>query len=189
MSKRIVLMSVLLTMVVSLAGMSAGADDVIINTSGATPFLYEGRSYIPLKSTASFLGAQLRWDAEKGQAVITYNGEDLILTPNSLKGLLADKPVVLPSPSVVVGGVTYVPTGALRKFYNIPVEWDGTKSEVKIKGPSGWGTMKTSSRPAWHGGPPPWSPAWGWRGHGAPGHPTNAKPNVNRKIKGNKKDN
>lgn len=98
MSKIIFLMSVLLTMVVSLAGMSAGADNVIIDTFGATPFLYEALSYIPLNSTASFLGAPLRWDAERGQAVITYKGEDLVLTPNSLEALLAGQPVVLPSP-------------------------------------------------------------------------------------------
>ncbi|MCX6343874.1 MAG: copper amine oxidase N-terminal domain-containing protein [Armatimonadetes bacterium] len=170
MSKRIVLMSVLLTMVVSLAGISASADNVTINTSGATAFLYEGLSYLPLKSTASFLGAPLRWDAEKGQAIITYEGQDLVLTPNSLKALHAGQPVVLPSPSVVVDGVTYVPIGVFKKFYNIPVEWDKAKSEVKVKGPSGWGIVKASSRPPWHGGPPPWAPAWGKRGYGPQGH-------------------
>ena len=209
MSKRIVLMSVLLTMMVSLAGMSASAIDM----SGATAFLYEGLSYLPLNSTVSFLGAQLRWDAAKGQAVVTYNGEDLVLTPNSLKALYAGQPVVLPSPPVVLNGVTYVPTAALTKFYNVPVAWDAAKSEVKIKGPNGWSTVKASSRAPWHGGPPPWAPAWGRRGHsapghtsnvkpsgsgkgkawgqrahGAPGHPSNGKANGNGKAKGNKKD-
>lgn len=183
MSKRIVLMSVLLTMVVSLAGMSASA----IDTSGATAFLYEGRSYVPLNSTASFLGAPVRWDAEKGQAVLTYKGEDLVLTPNSPKALHAGQPVVLSSPPVVVDGVTYVPTEALRKFYNVPVGWDGARSEVKIKGPSGWRTMKASSRAPWHGGPPPWAPAWGQRGYGTPGHPSSVKLSGSGKARGNKK--
>ena len=184
MSKRIVLISILLTMVVSLAGVSAVA--ATFYTSGGTPFVYQGRTYVPVKSTASFLGAPLRWDAEKGQTVITYKGEDLVLTPNSRKALFAGKPVTLPSPPVVVRGVTYVPTEAFRKYYNVPVAWDGAKSEVKIKGPNGWRTMKASSRSPWHGGPPPWAPAWGQRGYGTPGHPSDVK--ANGKVKSNKKN-
>ena len=98
MSKRIMLITVVLTMVVSLACISAGADNVTINTSGTTPFLYEGHSYLPLKSVASFLDAPLRWDAAKGQAVITYNGQDLALTPGNANALFKGQPVVLPSP-------------------------------------------------------------------------------------------
>jgi len=179
MSKRIFLMSVMLTMVVSLAGMSAGA--ATIDTSAVTSFLYQGLSYLPLKSTASFLGAPLRWDAATGQAIITYNGQDLALTPNSLKALYAGQPVELTSPPVVVDGVTYIPTDALKRFYKVPVTWDAAKSEVRIEGPSGWRTMKASSRAPWHGGPPPWAPAWGRRGYNGKGHPGDAKPRGNGK--------
>lgn len=184
MSNRTVLMSVWLTMMVSLAALTASTANVVIDTSGTTPFVYEGRSYVPLKSTASFLGAPLRWDAEKGQAVITYEDQDLALTPNSRKALHAGRPVVLPSPPVVVDGVTYVPAEAFTKFFNVPVEWDRSTSEVKIKGPSGWGTMKANSRPSWHGGPPPWAPAWGRRGYGTPGHSSSVKPGASGKAKG-----
>jgi hypothetical protein len=163
MNKRNVLMAVMLTMLVSFAGISAGADNVIIDTSGATPFLYEGRSYLPLRSVGSFLGAPLRWDAEKGQAVITYNGQDLALTPGKTNALFNGQPVELPAPPVVVAGRTYVPSAALSKFYTVPVVWFGAQSEVRIKGPGGWGTVKVDGRPPWHGGPPPWAPAWGQR--------------------------
>ena len=164
MSKRMVLISVLVTTVVSMVGMSAGAANVTINTSGATPFLYEGLSYLPLQSTASFLGAPVRWDSAKGQAVISYNGQDLALTPGNVNALFKGQPVELSSPPVVVDGRTYFPTEALKKYYNVPVEWDKAKSEVRIKGTEGWGTAKVNSLPPWNGGPPPWAPAWGERG-------------------------
>jgi hypothetical protein len=182
MSKRIVLMSLLLTMVVSLAGLSASAVNAAMDTSEALAFLYEGLSYLPLKSTASFLGAPIRWDAETGQAIITYEGQDLVLTPNSLKALYAGQPVELASPTVVVDGVTYVPAEVFKKYYNVPVVWDGTNSQVRIKGPNGWGIVNASNRPAWYGGPPPWAPAWGRRGYGTPGHPGNVKLNKNGKA-------
>lgn len=151
--------------------MPAGAANITINTSGATPFLYQGHTYLPLQSVASFLGAPLRWEPAKSQAVITYNGKALALTSGKVKASFNGQPVVLSSPPVVVGGRTYIPTDALKKFYNVPVAWDAAASQVKIKGPSGWGTANVSSRPPWHGGPPPWAPAWGRRGQGTPNHP------------------
>lgn len=183
MSKRIVLISVLLTMLISLAGMPASAS---IDTSAITSFLYEGSSYVPLKSTAEFLGAPLRWDADKGEAIITYKGQDLALTPNSRRAYYAGQPVELATPSVVVDGVTYVPINTFKRFYNVPVTWDRTRSEVTIDGPSGRRTMRSSSRTPWHGGPPPWAPAWGRRANGTPAHQRDAKAYENRKLKSDK---
>ena len=163
MGRRVVLMAVLLTMVVSFAGISAGADnDVTIDTFGATPFVYEGRSYIPLKSVASFLGAQLQWDSAKNRAVVTYQGKELALTPGSVKALFAGQPVVLAAAPVVASGRTYIPTWALKRFYDVPVVWDQARSQVRIKGPTGWGAVTVSRRP----------PGWvrgrktGWGKHG-----------------------
>ena len=166
MRKRSVLAFLLLTMVVSLAGMSANALDL----TSLAPFLYQGSNYVPLKSTASFLGAPLRWDADTGRAIMTYNGQDLAFTPNSRNATYDGRPVVLDSRPIVVNGVTYVPVSTLKRYYNVPVEWDRNRSEIKMKGPDGWRTMKARSRPPWHGGPPPWAPAWGQRGNSTPGH-------------------
>ncbi len=105
----------------------------------------------------------LSWDATKRHAVVSYNGNDLALTPDNVNALFKGNPVVLQSPPVVVDGRTYVPTSALKNLYNIPIEWDRHKSEIRIKGKDGWGTTKVTSRAPWHGGPPPWAPAWGER--------------------------
>jgi len=163
MGKRMVLMAVLLTMVVSFAGMPAGADDVtMIDTSGTTPFLYEGLSYLPLRSVASFLGAQLQWNAAKGQAVVTYQGKELALTPGNVSALFAGQPVVLAAAPVLASGTTYIPADALRRTYGVPVVWDQARSQVRIKGPTGWGAVTVSRRP----------PGWvrgrktGWGKHG-----------------------
>jgi len=163
MSKRTVLTAVLLTMVVSFAGMPAGADDVtMIDTSGTTPFLYGGSSYIPLTSAASFLGAQLQWDSAKNRAVVTYQGKELALTPGSVKALFAGQPVELAAAPVVASGRTYIPTWALKRFYDVPVVWDQARSQVRIKGPTGWGAVTVSRRP------PGWARGLktGWGKHG-----------------------
>jgi hypothetical protein len=163
MGKTMALMPLLLTMLVSFAGISASADnDVTIDTFGATPFVHEGRSYIPLKSAASFLGAPLLWDSTQNRAVMAYNGKELALTPGSRDALFEGRPVVLSAAPVLGGGRLFVPTDALRRTYGVPVEWDQARSRVRIQGPTGWGAVAVSHRP----------PGWfrgqktGWGKHG-----------------------
>ncbi len=162
MSKRVVIGAVLLTMVVSFAGMSAGADNLVIDTLGAMPFLSGSSSYMPVQSVASFLGAQLVWDSAKGQAALAYNGKQLALTPGSRNALLDGQPVALSAAPMVVGGRLFLPTEVLRRTYGIPVEWDQANSQVRIKGPTGWGVATVGRRP----------PGWnrgrktGWAKHG-----------------------
>ena len=138
MRKRIVSAALLLTLVVSLAGMSAGAD-LTIDTRGATPFLYGNRSYIPLQSVASFLGAELQWNAAQRQAVVTYEGRELAVTPGNANALFEGRPVVLSAAPVVANGRVFLPAEALQRFYGVPVAWDQAKSQLRIQGPRGWG--------------------------------------------------
>jgi len=163
MGKRMIPIAVLLTMLVSVAGTSASADnDIAIGTMGATAFVYEGRSYIPLRSAASFLGAPLRWDPGQNRSVMVYDGKELVLTPGSRNALFEGRPVVLAAAPMVGGGRLFLPVDALRRTYGVPVMWDQAGSQVRIKGPTGWGVVAVSRRP----------PGWargrktGWAKHG-----------------------
>jgi hypothetical protein len=157
------------------AGMPAGAADVtVIDTSGTTPFLYGGSTYIPLTSAARFLGAQLQWDAAQNRAVVTYNGKNLALTPGSRNASFDGRPVVLAMEPVVINGRTYTSTEPFKRFYNVPMEWDRSKSEVRMQGPGGWGRLTVSRQvpPGWYHGR-----KTGWRKHGN----ANMPPGLSRK--------
>ena len=157
MKKTLLLLALVVLMGISSIAFALG------DLAGATSFLSGGSSYLPLQKVASFLGADLSWDIVNRQAVMTYQGKNLALTPNSLQAVLDGKTVSLPSPPVVVSGRTYIPASALKNTYGIPIEWDQARRQIKIKGPNGWDTVNVKSRPPWHGGPPPWAPAWGAR--------------------------
>jgi|GEM_PF-2511240 len=185
MRKRIVLISALMTVVLSSPWMSVKADSAIdMNT--IMPFLYQGLSYLPLGGVADLLGAPLQWDSANNNATMNYQGEDLVLSPNSLQGMFAGQQVTLPSAPVVVNGVTYVPASVLKKYYGIPVSYDRNKSEVTIKGPKGWKKMKATTRTPWNNGPPPWAPAWGARRNGTPSYSNNGNSNGKGRIRDNK---
>jgi hypothetical protein len=147
----------------------ASADVVNTTVVGASPFVYGGYAYVPLKSVTDFLGAALLWDSLKGRAVITYGGKELGLVIGSPSAYYLGRPVELPAAPVIVGGRVLVPASALNTYLGVPIVWDRHDFKVKIKGRKGWGVFVVERRPSWHGGPPPWAPAWGVRDI-PPGH-------------------
>ncbi len=163
MRQKFIQMSILVAVTVSFACIAAGAVNITINLFGASPFQYQGYSYLPLNSVSDFLDAPLRWDSGRHQTVFIYNGMVLILTSGSRYATYDGRRIILLSPPVVWRGRTYISTEVFKKYYHIPMEWDRNRSEVRIKGPNGWGKVNVVSHAPWHGGPPPWAPAWGQR--------------------------
>lgn len=188
MFKRVIVMNALLMLAAILVCIPAYAEYVVIDTAGTSPFMYENRSYVPLKKVAGFLGASLMWDSAKSQAVVNYKGQNLALTSNNTNAVYRGQSVALSSPPVVINGRMYVPVDTFKNYYNTPVEWDRERSEMRIMGPSGWGTVKVQNRPPWHGGPPPWAPAWGHRGHKGSDNQGQYKGESKQKGKGQNKN-
>lgn len=149
----------------------AWAQDYIpIETYGATPFVYQGHSYVPLRSTAEFLGAALLWDSLEHRAVVAYGDRELALVVGSTTAYYAGQPVALPAPPVFVGGQVLVPATVFGRYLGVPVRWDEGRRWVLVQGPRGWGYYRPAPGPPPRiapflrgAGPPPWAPAHGRR--------------------------
>jgi hypothetical protein len=165
--------AVSLLVVILVAGIAAsgvGADKVMINNYGVTPFVYGGYSYIPLKSAADFVGAALLWDSLHNRATITYGGHQLGLVVGSTTAYYGGRTVVLPVAPIMVRDHLLVPTVVLSRYLEVPVRWRGREDELEIKGRPGWGYYRVSPSPPPYAiavierhGPPPWAPAHGYR--------------------------
>jgi len=160
-----------------LTATGATADKAVIHTYGVTPFVYGGYSYVPLKTTADFLGAALLWDSLRNRATITYHGRELGLVVGSTTAYYGGRQVALPVPPIVVGEQMLVPATAFNSYLGVPVRWDDEDHEVQIQGPSGWGYYRVLPYPPPQAlaiiqrhGPPPWAPAHGRRRHGYRDH-------------------
>jgi hypothetical protein len=171
--------------VILIGAMAAGvavADDhhlTVINNYGVAPFVYGGYSYVPLKSTADYLGAGLLWDSLSNRATVTYRGHELGLVIGNTTAYYMGRPVVLPAPPVIVEGQCLVPVIVFDRYFDVPIRWEPHYNRVLILGPPGWGYYRVlPTAPPYvvtiiQGyGPPPWAPAHGYRRQGYGYYPT-----------------
>jgi hypothetical protein len=152
----------------------AGADEhvVVIESYGAPTFLYGGYSYVPLKSTADFVGAALLWDSLKDRGTLTYNGREVGLVIDSPDVRYGGRTVAMPVAPVVVDDRVFVPALVFDRYLGVPLRWDHPKHRLMMRGPHGWGYYQVAPAPPppviaviERHGPPPWAPAHGRRRH------------------------
>ncbi|KPJ63618.1 hypothetical protein AMK68_03485 [candidate division KD3-62 bacterium DG_56] len=150
--KRVILGLVATSLVTGLVLLPVGpatADKIVVvnNYYGDTPFIYGGYSYIPIRNVKEALGAALLWDSLKQRAVLTYNGHELGLVVGSPVVHLDGAPVSFPVAPVIVNNYVFVPVTTIRRCLNVPVEYDGKKREVKIRGPKHWSVFTVNPHP------------------------------------------
>ncbi len=160
---RIFVVSLALMMLL-IAGVSAQSEDKMIECSGLSAFVHKGRTYLPVKDVSTFLGAQTQWDGKKGQVRLERGDQTLLMSPYSYEAMAGGESVKLSAYPLLIDGQIFVPANALQQYFETQVQWDKAAKQARILGPDGWGAVVVKSTP-WHGGPPPWAPAWGRRGH------------------------
>ncbi len=75
----------------------------------AVAVLQGGRTLVPVRTVAEWLGADVQWDTQERQIVITNEAMTLRLQPDSTEAFMNAEPIVLDEPPMILAGVTYVP--------------------------------------------------------------------------------
>ncbi len=122
----------------------------VIGGYGVTPFVYEGYSYVPLKSAADFLGATLLWDGLHNRATVVYRGGQLGLVIGSTSAHYMGQSVVLPAAPILVDEQMLVPVIIFDRYFDVPVRWEPEDERVLILGPPGWGYYRVLPSPPPH---------------------------------------
>jgi hypothetical protein len=150
--KRMVMATAVALALCALGGLAAhpaAGDKVVVvnNYYGGEPFLYGGYTYIPLRNVKEALGAVLLWDSVKRQAVITYNGHELGLVVGSSVAYLDGAEVGFPVAPVIIHDHVFVPTTVVRGCLHVPVTYDSSRRELRIRGPEHWSLFRINPRP------------------------------------------
>lgn len=121
------------------------------NGAPVEPFLYQGTTYLPVRSVANALGLDVGW--ENGTVILTSNGSgkaavgtpiysnrdrEVYMGGSDVKVTLDGKALELkdangkPVTPIIVSGVTYLPVRAVADALNVNVEWDGSTNTVYL---------------------------------------------------------
>jgi hypothetical protein len=118
---------------------SAVAQYEPINAYGAACFVYQGYTYVPLRSAADFLGVSLTWHEARAQVSVYYRGNDLLLVIGSTQAYFMDRPVRLPVPPVSISDTVMVPVIIFDEYLDVSLRWAADENRVYLLGPPGWG--------------------------------------------------
>ncbi|MGI5819818.1 MAG: copper amine oxidase N-terminal domain-containing protein [Armatimonadota bacterium] len=128
--------------VIGLALLALSAAPLIAaNEDGsAVAVLDGGRTLVPVRAVTEWLGASVQWIAGSNQIVITRAGTTVHLRPDSTAALLNGEAIVLDTPPVVLGGVTYVPARFVVESFGAMLDYDGRT--LTLTAPGGRRTME-----------------------------------------------
>lgn len=140
---------------VDYVGVTIEVDGVLIcpmdaNGDPVEPFIYNGSTYLPVRSVANALGLNVNWNngvvelTSGGSGVVAgapvmswrsrsidMGGADVKVTLNGTELALKDA-AGRPVTPIVSGGVTYLPVRAIADALNVAVEWDAENTTVYL---------------------------------------------------------
>jgi C1A family cysteine protease len=107
------------------------------NEEYGVPFIDDNhRTMVPLRLTLEFFGAEVDWDHETNQAIVT-KGDVVVRVPIGEKYILKDNEKVENDTYAVVIGTeyprTYMPIRIVMEAFGCEVLWDGDNQTVIIK--------------------------------------------------------
>jgi hypothetical protein len=114
-----------LSLVIAILAVSPAALLAANEDGAAVAVLDSGRTLAPVRTVTEWLGADVRWDSQSDQVIITGNDAALRLRPGSTEAFLNAEPVTLDEPPVILAGVTYVPARFVAEAFGVRVDCPG----------------------------------------------------------------
>lgn len=96
------------------------------------PLIVENRVMLPARLVAESLGANVQWQAQTKQVVITKDTTTIILTIGVDTALVNGKAVKLDSPAFIADNRTYTPIRFIAENLGANVEWNSADQTVTI---------------------------------------------------------
>ena len=106
----------------------------------STPFIYKGRTLVPLRFIAEGFGAELEWIQESSEIQITLNLMRIRLWINKPKALIEPIPpskepvkeIVLDVPPLAPNNRSVVPIRFISETFGAKVEWEASTQTITI---------------------------------------------------------
>lgn len=100
--------------------------------SKVEPFIYGGRTMVPIGVISTNLGAQLTWYSEDQHAKILTDKHLVEIWVGNNRAIKDGTVVAVQVPPMIVGSRTFVPLSFIGQAIDADVEWDGVSRSVYV---------------------------------------------------------
>jgi hypothetical protein len=114
-----------------------GQEELQINGSNLQvekPYIYEDSTLVPLRVITTAFGSSIKWDDKTKTIEIKYGDQTIILSIDSMEGLLNGDTVQLPVAPQLTNGTTMVPLRFISETFGAKVEFEAETQKIKITG-------------------------------------------------------
>lgn len=85
--------------------------------------IQNGTTLVPLRKMFEAMGAVTAWNSSNNQAVISYNGNTVVVTPGNNYGLINGQSKYLSAPPIISNGAIYVPLRFITEGLGFSVDY------------------------------------------------------------------
>jgi exopolysaccharide biosynthesis protein len=96
------------------------------------PFIDNGRTLVPLRAVVTSLDAQVEWDGDLRQAVVTKNDTTVKVTIDQSFIFKNNQKIANDSKAVIVKGRTFLPIRVVMEAFDYQVHWEGRTRSILI---------------------------------------------------------
>ncbi len=94
--------------------------------------IISGRSMVPLREFAGFFGAEVSWDEENREIVVTLGKLSSSIKLGADIGVINGQTVTCDPPATSIYGASYVPSRFFSEMIGGGVSWDGSTKRITI---------------------------------------------------------
>ena len=104
--------------------------DIVFDTP---PVIKQGRTLIPLRAMAEGFGADVLWNDENNEVIVTREGNRIVIKTNEKTAIVNGRKITLDVEASIYGDRTYVPLRFIGENLDVDIEWDEDLRIIKIK--------------------------------------------------------
>jgi len=96
------------------------------------PFIFQGRTYVPVRIISEALGAAVDYQAATKTVTVTLGGKVIVMMIDNPNATIDGKTVLLDAPPTIRQGRTFVPLRFISEAFGAEVLWDGATRTVTV---------------------------------------------------------
>lgn len=103
-------------------------------TLEVAPFIFDGRTMVPLRFISEALGADIVWDGNTRSITLTLGSDKIVLTIDKSEAVVNGQIVMMDVPAMIFKGRTMVPIRFVSENFNQEIHFDNATKTITIKG-------------------------------------------------------